>query len=231
MGEMNWLLVAVCAVFFIIMMRGYSRGFLKMAASLFITVLGFFVMTTILPNLTDIVSGSPYIYEAAYERVKTAFRSDNGDYNDASKTEQNEVIEDYRLPELIISDLIVNNTREGYEELKVTLFEDYVAKYLTLLLIRAGVFLVGIVAFAICSRVILVVTGLIGKIPVIHGVNKWLGLFSGFLMALILVWLFFLILSLLVGNKTADLLIADIKASSLLSTLYDENPFISLLLM
>ncbi|MCR5788712.1 MAG: CvpA family protein [Lachnospiraceae bacterium] len=223
MGEWNWLLVAVVALFIILIMRGYYRGFLRMAVSMAGLILTIFVTTKILPNAAAILTENPYVYQTVYDKITEVFHEVNAKANNATKEEQNEVIETYELPGLIVSDLIVNNTSEVYEELKVTLFEEYIGKYLTLMIIKSGTFVIIYLILGITLWIVIRVTGFISKIPVIHGLNKALGLVTGFLTALILVWIFFFVMVMFLGNPVADNLLADVKDSQILSLIYNYN--------
>ena len=223
MGSLNWLLVAIAALFVIFIMRGYSRGFLRMAVSLAGLLLAVFVTTKLVPNITDILENSDYVYGQVYDKVVDIFHDINAKYNNRSTEEQNRVISQYELPNMIVSDLIINNTKEVYETLKVTLFEEYIAKYLTLLIIKSGTFVGLYAALAIIMWIILRVTGFLSRVPVIHGLNKYLGLAAGGALALLITWIFFFVLVMFIGNDLADGLLSDIKASKVLTFLFDSD--------
>ena len=223
MGGLNWLQVAVISLFVIFIVRGYNRGFLRMAVSLTGLILVIYVATRLAPGITEILVNSDYVFGSVNGRITEVFHDVNSKYNDSPKQEQDKAISGYDLPELIIADLIMNNTREAYENMKVTIFEDYIAKYLTIFIIRCGVFVSLYAALALVMWVILQFTGVISRIPVIHGLNKYLGLASGGALALLTVWLFFFVLVMLLGNELADSLLADIHSDRFLSFLYNND--------
>ena len=58
---------------------------------------------------------------------------------------------------------------------------------------------------------------------VIHGLNKYLGLAAGGALALLITWIFFFVLVMFIGNDLADGLLSDIKASKVLTFLFDSD--------
>ncbi len=223
MGGLNWLLVAVISLFVIFIVRGYNRGFLRMAVSLTGLILVVYVATRLVPGTTEILVNSDYVFNSVNGRITEVFHDINSKYNESTKQEQDHAISEYNLPELVIADLIMNNTKEVYEKMKVRIFEDYVAKSLTVFIIKCGVFVSLYVALALVMWMVLQVTGVISRIPVIHGLNKYLGLVSGGVLALLIVWLFFFVLVMLLGNELADSLLTEIHSDRFLSFLYNNN--------
>ncbi len=223
MGNINWLLVAVSAVFVIFIIRGYNKGFLKMAVTLAAIIFSVFVATRLVPDTTDFLTKNTIVYNAVYNKVAQFFHNTNVQYNDKSREEQNKAIEEYDLPSLVISDLIVKNTDEIYESLKVKIFEDYVAKYITLLMIKSGTFIILAIITVIIIWIVFKVTGLMAKIPIIRGLNKYLGMFTGAAIALIFVWTFFFVLVVFFSNTSAGTLLSDVKDSKFLTFIYNSN--------
>ncbi len=223
MDEINWLSVAVMIVFVIFIIRGYNRGLLRMAAALTGVFLAIFVTLKLAPNITAILSENETVYRAVYKRVMEQFHEVDSEYNYSTREEQNMALKDYELPEIIISELIANNTDEVYELLKAAVFEEYIVKYLTLLIIKATAFM-GLYLLLIAGIwVLLRITGIISRIPVIHGVNKYLGMVAGGIAALVTVWVFFFVLFMFSGNELAEELISDVRSSSFLRLLYNND--------
>ncbi|MCR4657662.1 MAG: hypothetical protein K5770_15765, partial [Lachnospiraceae bacterium] len=64
---------------------------------------------------------------------------------------------------------------------------------------------------------------LMAKIPIIRGLNRYLGMLAGAALALIVVWVFFFVLVVFFRNTAAGTLLADVKDSRFLSFIYDSN--------
>ena len=223
MGNLNFLMVAVLALFAIFMVIGYSKGFLRMAVSLTGIIMSIFLTTQIVPNLSSLLVEMPAVHDLVYDQIINIFHDVNANYNRRTTEEQNRAIESYELPELIRSDLIVNNTKEVYESLKVKVFEEYIGNYLTRMIIRSGTFVAVYALFAVTMWIVLHVTGLIARIPIIHGVNKTLGILTGLFFGVIFVWIAFFVIMMLYGNSIAGTLLSDISSSKFLTFLFDSN--------
>ena len=75
----------------------------------------------------------------------------------------------------------------------------------------------------IIARILMGVIGIIGKIPVIGGVNKLAGAVVGAGIALIIVWILFILVTLLYNTTVGKACMTDIAASQILTKLYDGN--------
>ena len=67
------------------------------------------------------------------------------------------------------------------------------------------------------------------RLPIIHGLNRLLGLLAGLFLSLLLTWLFFMILRLCGESRLTTLLLPYIEKSAFLSYLYEHNILVVLL--
>ena len=67
------------------------------------------------------------------------------------------------------------------------------------------------------------------KLPVLHGINQLLGLGLGFFQGLIIVWIGFLIITILSHTSVGRELMQMITDSSILSKMYDANALLGFL--
>ena len=66
-------------------------------------------------------------------------------------------------------------------------------------------------------------TDLIGRIPVIKGINKLLGGLTGAGQALLIVWVFFFIIIMFLGNEIGGKLLEEVERSNILRYLFNNN--------
>ncbi|MCR4923480.1 MAG: CvpA family protein [Lachnospiraceae bacterium] len=229
-AEINWLLIVVVAIFIVCMVNGYIKGLLRLAVYIIGIVFIIGLVTYISPQVSSRLIENKSNYESIHNKLVELFKEANSKSSNSTIEEQNDTIKNYPLPELMISDLIRNNTKEVYEELKIKLFEDYAAKYLTVFIIKIGSFVILYCLFRILMALLLRATNIISRIPIIRGLNKLLGLFAGFLEALIITWIFFFVLIMFMGNETADKLLLQINSSPFLSFLFNSNILIKCIL-
>ena len=199
---MNKLLLIVGAIFLISIIVGYVRGFLKIALSLIITIASIFLVVAITPHISGWIQESTSIDEAVQSKLMEMFEMSSGTSMDilstveTSREQQISLIEGAGLPSVIRDMLLENNNNEVYQALGVTNFVDYIGAYLTKLIADINAFLVAWIAVTIIARVLMAVIGIVGKIPVIGGANKIAGAAVGAGIGLIIVWILFILVTL-----------------------------------
>ena len=226
---MNKLLLVVAAIFIISIIVGYARGFLKIALSLGITIASILLVGAITPHISSWMQESTSIGEKVQSKLTSMFEVPEGMSKEELSTvempreQQISAIEGANLPKVIQGMLLENNNHEVYEALGVTNFIDYIGAYITKLIADIIAFLVAWIAVIIIARVLMGVIGIIGKIPVIGGVNKLAGAAVGAGIGLIIVWIMFILVTLLYSTPVGQACMTDIAASRILTKLYDGN--------
>ena len=226
---MNKLLLVVGAIFLISIIVGYVRGFLKIAVSLAITVASIFLVMAISPLISAWLQESTAIGETVKNKLEEMIDMPEGMSPETlasieiPREQQIAMIEGAGLPGMIQDMLLENNNSEAYQALGVTNFVDYIGSYITKLIADIIAFLVAWIIVTIISRILMGVIGIIGKIPVIGGVNKLAGAVVGAGIALIIVWILFILVTLLYNTTIGQACMTDIAASQILTKLYDGN--------
>ncbi len=222
---MNWnfLSIAVLALFAACMIQGYRKGFLRIVITLIGIVLIIAAVFALQPYVSDFLIGKAGVYDGLKGKIETVFADDNGKLDNTIPENQEMTIDSYQLPQLLKNALKENNTDEVYKQLMVDIFEDYIAGYLSRLILKAASF-IGI--FLILSLVLwlaLKSADLITKIPIIKGINRFLGVVAGFANALVITWVFFIVTVMFLGNETGSKLMEEIYKSPILTFLFNEN--------
>ena len=226
---MNKLLLIVGAIFLISIIVGYIRGFLKIALSLAVTIASIFLVTAITPHISNWLQESTSIAETVQSKLMEMFETSTGASAEmlatveTSREQQISLIEGAGLPSVIQEMLLENNNNEVYEALGVTNFVDYIGAYATKLIADIIAFLVAWILVSIIARVLMAVAGVVGKIPVIGGVNRIAGGVAGVGIGLIIVWILFVLVTLLYNTSFGQMCMNDIAASKILTKLYDGN--------
>lgn len=226
---MNKLLLVVGAIFLISIIVGYVRGFLKITVSLAITVASIFLVMAISPHISGWLQESTSIEETVKNKLEGMIELPEGVDADAlasveiPREQQISLIEGAGLPSMIQDMLLENNNNEAYEALGVTNFVDYIGAYITKVVADILSFLIAWIIVTIIARILMGVIGLINKLPVIGGLNKIAGAVVGAGIALIIVWILFILVTLLYSTTVGQTCMADIAASRILTKLYDGN--------
>lgn len=221
--EINYLLLAVDVFLLACAIHGYRKGFLRIAITLVGLVVIMMVVTKIAPYVSDFVINKTPIYENVKNKMVEAFSDYNND-NNQEITDPESTIESYGLPELIAGALIENNTDEIYDELAVTVFEDYIAGYLSKIVINAGTFISLVAVLWAAFYILLFAANILDKIPVLRTLNRMLGLGCNLFVGILVVWLVFLVGITFLGDDISNVMLLYIRKSQILTFLFNTNP-------
>lgn len=143
---------------------------------------------------------------------------------------QIEEIEDSVFPKFVKEALLENNNAAVYDMLGVTSFPAYAASYIAKIAVNILAFLVTFILAIILVRSLLVAVDIIGELPVIGTLNHMGGAVLGFAVALILVWIIFLVLTIMYSTEIGAQCLEMIENDQILTMLYQWNPLLSKLM-
>lgn len=230
---MNASLLIVGIIFAVCVFVGYQRGFIKIIASLLATIATIILVLFLSPHVSQWIQKSTPLKEIVQAKCIEILMPD-GEAEDAaaeeelqevaiSKEEQITLIEGAKLPEVFRQMLKENNNNEVYEALGVTTFIEYVGAYIAKIIADVFAFLLVLLVATIAVRIVLGIVGVIGKLPVIGGVNKLAGGVLGIGTGLVIVWILFFVVTLLYNTSIGVMVFEDIAESKILTQLYDSN--------
>ena len=151
-------------------------------------------------------------------------------FGNLTRIEQTELIENLPLPEFLQDILLNYNNEEGYQELGVSTFQDYLIGFIATGILNVAAFLVSVLAVHLLLWLSISALSILANLPVIRIVNRVAGLALGLLQALLVLWLAFLILSLVSGTEIGMQLTKMVESSSWLNWLYESNLFLEIVL-
>lgn len=217
---MNWMLIIVAAILIINALIGWKTGFIKMIFSLCFMILAVVLTLWISPYVNNFMRGNDKIYGSVTEKVEKVLPkvSDKTD-----KNEQISTIEGLTLPKSIKDALIENNNTEVYKKLAVNSFQEYLSNYLTGIVINALAFVITFAIILISLWVLCFVLDLISKLPLLNQVNHLAGLLAGLVHGLVIVWIFFLVLTVFQSSELGQKAMQMIGDNEILSLIYNNN--------
>ena len=142
---------------------------------------------------------------------------------DVPEDMQKTLLNDLPLPEAIKRSLVYNNRMDVYELLGVDRFVDYVASYIAYSITNGIAFLLSFTLAIIIVKVALYAINILTAIPGISFINAAGGLFLGGAAAILWVWVFFIVVTVLCNTTVGMVLMDAIENDFLLSLLYDKN--------
>ena len=146
------------------------------------------------------------------------------------KDVQIQEIEDAPLPQFLKDELIENNNSTIYGELGVDSFPRYVAAYISRLVLNLLSFLVTFLLAIIIVKALMFAVNIIGELPVLGVVNHIAGGVLGLVLALVIVWIGFLVMTLVYTTQAGQACFEMVEQSAILRFLYETNPLMLRLL-
>ena len=221
------LLIAVIAVLIFGAVKGYRRGFLRLAVWFAGLIAVLFIVTKISPYVSDFLIKNTSLYDNVRTRIIRMYeeRNDKEVPEDTlpGDSRENDFIDSFGFPELITDSIKSNNTSEIYDRLAVTLFKDYISGYLSELSIKAGTFVGLFVLLALVLLVLFIAIKVLEKIPVLKTFNRLLGMAVGITLSLVFVWVFFLAVMMFFAHSFGGWVFSQVRASRILTYLFNNN--------
>lgn len=137
-------------------------------------------------------------------------------------------IEGADIPQVFKTILLTNNNSKIYDKLGVTSFASYIAKYMAKLVVNIAAFILTLIVVTIVLRAIIFSLNVIADLPGFGFMNRLAGGALGIVGVLILVWVAFVIITLLYTTEIGKEMFEMIQANSLLSLIYEYNPIMRL---
>ena len=147
---------------------------------------------------------------------------------DIPKDLQNKAIEMAKLPQVFKTMLNDNNNDSVYKDLGVKTFAEYVGEFLAQLIIHMVAFLCTFLLVTILVRAVVFALDIVANLPVLGFFNRLGGGAVGLLIALIIIWFLFIIVTLMYVTSVGREMYQTIQSNAILKIIYDYNPLLKL---
>ena len=124
--------------------------------------------------------------------------------------------------------LIEHNNKEEKERLESKGFFDYIAIYLSRMVLRAIVFFGLLICLVIIFTIITKMLSIAAHLPIINSINRIGGVLFGVGEALLVVWILFVGIAMLANTSIGVELYKQVEDNAFLTKLYDSNLLMSL---
>ena len=118
---------------------------------------------------------------------------------------------------------IEGSDMELLDALRVLGMENAVSGYLADEILRWAAFLIALLLAGVLIRGIVFSLGIVSHLPILHGLNKTAGQLLGFAEGVVLVWIFFVVITVCASTSVGGQLLKMTAQSSILSWLYRNN--------
>lgn len=228
---MNWVLISVLGILLLNIFEGYRKGFLRIVFSLvsWVVVLIFVTWTT--PYIGNYLTNNTKLYERIENHFEEKVR-DNAQQQTQETIGETDALADLgiNLPDNVINNLIGKTTNAADEWLEESGTYTQMAGAMTKFVIEGISFFIALIGAALAVHIIASMLGIVSKIPILKGVNRFLGLFAGAVYGFVIVWIVFYIIALCSSSELGMLLVSYIRENGFLKFLYENNLVLTIIL-
>ena len=221
---MNWLLIIVFAIIVINALIGRKVGLIKIVFSLFSFIVALLLTTWISPTVNDILVKNESFYQKTSLKVEDILFSEGESTDNIQSKDEKTIIDNLPLPKAI------KETLEENKEKQEINIKSYITSHVTKIVINALAFVLTFVVIFIGLWVLSIVLNIISKLPILSQINKIAGLFVGGVQGLIIVWIFFVVLTFLGSSEWGVKAFEQINSNSILTFLYDKNVLLDIVM-
>ena len=234
---MNWLLIFALAIIGVFAFIGWRVGFVKSVFSLISTIAIIIITILVSPIVTNMLKSSEKIVGTIQTKLEQVIDLSGVAQNLSPEEEKDPLafIDGLQLP-ASIKDTIKESLSETMEEKKeeaadfvgdkLNALEVYICELLTNIILNALGFFITFILAAVGIAVLCFVLDLLSKLPVLHQINTIAGVLAGGLEGLVILWIVFIVITMLGSTGFGQSCMTMISESKILSFLYDNN-FIS----
>lgn len=213
--------ISIVIILLLFTIIGYQRGLVRSAISLVSSVLSFVLSLMIYPLINTLLKGTP-LYTSLYEGILSKVET--------IEFKEGVLIEQLNwLPTIITEQVQNNNNARMYETLGVKTLPEYIATYVTYIVIS----LLAILITWLLIKIVLVgglkiLSDIVESLPIISTVNRGGGLVFGLIKGLLTLSIIALILPFFMSYPFFEVVNKSIEQSILAQYLYDNNLIIQI---
>ena len=228
---MEYIILGTVILFLLIMFGiGYNTGLLKILVTLAATVAAIVLSLVLVSPVESFIKKTP-VYESVKKQMSGYVSKYIEEGVDASSEElQKDAIKELKLPSVIKDKLAKDYTADKRLKMGVTTVSDYVATSLTDILVRAVAIIIIYIIVHVAITVVMVALGIITRLPIIKGVNKWLGGVAGLAEAVVILWILCFVLTACGGTAAGGKILEAVSSNEILNFIYSNNPIMKFLL-
>lgn len=216
---MNWLFVVTILIIGGGAFLGWRAGFVKTVFSLISTIAVIILTILFSPIVTNMLKSSDAIYGGI--RGQLASKIHFSDMEGGMTTDA--FIDGLSFPDSIKDALKSNEAITEYAGARLEELEAYVCDTLTDIIVNAIGFIVTFLLAAVGLALLCFVLNIISKLPVLHQINTLAGVAAGALEGLVIVWIFFIVITMFGTTEFGREALTLISENPILSFLYDSN--------
>lgn len=222
---MNYVLIIVLAILIIGAIVGWKKGFVDMLFGAVSMIVALILAISIGPKLGEYVRENTGVMEKLVVRVNQTLELDE---RVIEMPEPEQLVENLNLPEILkekvaSAEFMESLNLDEVAENASRKVADGVARFLAKMIINALCYVIVFIATLIILFVLNKILDVFASLPLLKQANQLAGLALGLLQAVLMVWLFFAVITVISGTGFGQAMFGYINESKLLSYLYANN--------
>lgn len=229
---MNWVLIIVLLTLALCVIHGYCKGFLRIVYSLIAWLLALVFVSWATPYICQFLLENTGIYETVEAHCEETIRQSAADKIETEAEEQQEELADLglNLPDSVMEGILEKTSGAADEFLEESGIYTKLAGELANFVIEGISFLGALILAWLLLHIISELLGIVSRIPILKGMNRFLGTFAGAIQGLLFIWIAFYIVALCSTNEVGKGLVSYIYESPFLTFLYENNLVLTIIL-
>lgn len=221
---MNLLTVIVVVYLLIETLLGGKRGFFKSIVALLVIGAAMFFSMHCSPQVAKAIKDNTDIDELLEERIEEGLELPKSQNEMGSRSWQKEQLDNSGFPDCIKRILEDNSNQEFFRALGAESFCHYIAGYITGIILNSIAYLLTFVGIWLLFHIMARALGLVFELPILNGLNRVGGALFGLAKGILVLLLFFVILTMFGSNQWGQTVIQAVEESPVLFWLYENNP-------
>lgn len=225
---MNLVLLSFIALLLLCVLVGYKRGFIKSVLSFAGIVVAIILANVFYPYVDSFMSEKTPARKMVKQRVeKFVEKIDVGeDINleaGLDVYDKELFIEDLEIPDVVKDYIRSNEKNNNNSGKKLKDYKAYIIDYMTSMVLKGISYMVAIVVAVIILLIAFSISGILTDIPIVKGIDKTGGIVFGAVQAVLFMWIFMVLITLMSASDWAGELMKNIEDSTILSFIYKKN--------
>lgn len=221
---MNTLDIIIIVIIVISALNGLIRGLIKTVFGLTSLLIAVTLTWMLTPSISEMVIDQTSFDEMISDQVVELLNIEEMAITNLDTAEAVRTLNDLSLPGNVVESLIENYTPQLLDSFDFASIGDYVGGSLSVMAVKALVFVVIFIVITLALNAIATLLDLIARLPVLKQLNRLGGLGVGLLIGILIVWIAGIGLSFVISIQSTQALSELIESSILAKLFYYNNP-------
>lgn len=225
---MNWLSIVILVFLILIIANGIRRGLVKTVLSMLSIVIAIALASAFSPYIESFLTEKTPLYDSIQQNSQKKLAENLKNQEGIDLTEQISMLEELPLPGDLVTS-ILKGSGEEYGQLIGETLAEYLSVSIASVIVSGVAGFLSFVLAMVVIRILIFALDKIVSLPVIKTFNRIGGGLAGAVQGLLVIWIVFLVITLLYSTEWAKEAYRLIRENTFLNFLYNNNILLQLL--